>query len=258
MSVTLVGGGFSAETDAVVFAPFVADARARAERMARASDSAGGTLAGEEPRTPRIAVITVREPDDLTRHGRDLAAAIGRAGAVETIITALREGDVLSPDVLDDVDGVVLGGGLTPAYREAIAPVASRIRRLVEDGVPYLGFSAGAMIAPDRALLGGWQIGGVEVSPEEGAEELDEVTIEEGIGLLDVTVDVHAAQWGNLSRLLAAVDADLIDGGIAIDERTALVLETGRLRSVGAGNVWLVTRTDDGVRVRTLVADREG
>ena len=81
--------------------------------------------------------------------------------------------------------------------------------------MPYLGFSAGAAIAAERALVGGWRIGGVAVSPEEASEGLDELTVAPGIGLVDVAIDVHVAQWGTLSRLVAAVEAGLVEGGLA-------------------------------------------
>ena len=153
-----------------------------------------------------------------------------------------------------DVDGIVIGGGLTPAYLTAITPIAGEIRRQVSAGIPYLGFSAGAAIAAERALIGGWRIGGVEVSNEDGSEDLDEVTFAQGIGLLDVTVEVHAAQWGNLSRLIAATEAGLVDGGLAIDENTALVVGEGALGVVGAGSVWRVSQADGGVLVSTFGA----
>jgi len=245
MSVTLVGGGLAVESYGAIYGGFLQDAAARAARR--------------DDGVPRIAIITVREPGDLDRHARELSDALGAAGAFTPAFTTIAEGETVPASALADtddhgadVDGILIGGGLTPAYLAAVLPVAGRIRSLVENGVPYLGFSAGAMIAPDHALIGGWRIGDVQVSPEQGGEDLDEVTISPGIGLLDVTVDVHAVQWGNLSRLIATVDAGLVDGGIAIDENTALVLETGALRAVGAGTVWLVARTEGGVTVRTV------
>lgn len=241
MSVTLVGGGFSPRSNGAVYERFLRDA---AMVAARRDD-------GVSP-VPRIAIVTVREPDSLVRHAEDLTGALQAAGQFTAQLTTIAEGESVSADAFDDVDGILIGGGLTPAYLVAISPHAPRIRSLVESGVPYLGFSAGAMIAPDHALIGGWRIGGVEVSPQDGSEDLDDVTIEPGLGLCDVTIDVHAVQWGNLSRMIASVDAGLIDGGIAIDENTALVLETGALKAVGAGTVWLVSRADDGVNVRTV------
>jgi len=97
-------------------------------------------------------------------------------------------------------------------------------------------------------------MGGVEVTTQDAAEGLDEITIEPGIGLLDVTVEVHAAQWGTLSRLVAATEAGLIDGGLAIDESTALIVGVGALGVVGAGSVWRVSQADGGVLVSTFGA----
>ena len=65
-------------------------------------------------------------------------------------------------------------------------------------GRPYLGFSAGAMIAPERAIIGGYRVRGVEVCPEEASEGLGEVELREGLGLVPFAVDVHAAQAGTL------------------------------------------------------------
>jgi cyanophycinase len=176
------------------------------------------------------------------------------AGSRDVVVdtTVVAEGDVMPASALDGADGILVGGGLTPAYLSAFAPLAERIRNQVESGVPYLGFSAGAMIAPDRALLGGWLIGGIEVVGRDAAEDLDELTIDDGLGLIDVTVDVHAVQWGNLSRAIAAVDSGALDELIAIDEATVLAVGSGPLRSGGAGTVWVVTKDDRGVLVRSM------
>lgn len=236
MSVHLVGGGWTPESDATVFGPFIGEATARAAASGRV--------------TPSIAIITVGVggTDGLAA---ELASALAAAGTFEPQITPLANDELTELTAVTDVDGIVIGGGLTPAYLAAVAPIAGEIRRQVAAGVPYLGFSAGAMIAAERAIVGGWRIGGVEVSREEWSEGLDEVTIEHGIGLLDVTVDVHAAQAGTLSRLIAATEAGLIEGGLAIDESTALVVGEGALSVVGAGSVWRVSQSDNGVLVST-------
>jgi len=103
----------------------------------------------------------------------------------------------------------------------------------------YAGFSAGAAIAGSHAVIGGWRIDGTPVCPEDSNEELDPVTVVEGIGLVDGAVDVHAAQWGNVSRLVAVVEAGLAPHGIAIDEDTVLGPD-GQVR--GAGRVWHADR----------------
>jgi cyanophycinase len=254
MSVHLVGGGWSVGVETDVFGRFVEEAGERAK--ARGS------------RTARVVVVAVRDGDQ-DEHAAKLRAALRAAGdALDVDVTvapaAVAEGERLPDAALapegEPVDGIVVGGGLTPAYLDAVAPQADAIRAHVVAGAPYLGFSAGAMIAPDQALIGGWRIGGVEVSPEDGAEDLDDVTVVPGLGLVDVTVDVHAAQWGNLSRLVAAVESGLLDGGVAIDEDTVLVVGQGGLVVGGRGNVWRAVRTGGdadagaaGVIVSTLV-----
>ena len=61
-----------------------------------------------------------------------------------------------------------------------------------------MGFSAGAMVAPARAIVGGYRIRGTEVCPVEWSEGLEEVEIRDGLGLVPFAVDVHAAQAGTL------------------------------------------------------------
>jgi cyanophycinase len=244
VSIHLVGGGWAVEndttdTDAAVYGPFLAEAALRA------------TAAGRTD--PRIAIIAVRGGDGA-EHAAQLVAALETAGPLEPAITVLAPGDVATLPAVADVDGIVIGGGLTPAYLSAVAPIAGEIRRQVAAGIPYLGYSAGAMIAAERALLGGWRIGGVPVSPQSASEDLDEITIENGIGLLDVTVDVHVAQWGTLSRMVSATEAGLIRGGLAVDEGTVLIVGEGTLGVAGAGSVWTVSESEGGVLVSTFGA----
>ena len=78
--------------------------------------------------------------------------------------------------------------------------------------------------------------------------------VTEGLGLVDLAVDVHAAQWGTLGRLIASTEAGLVGGGVAIDEDTVLIVGDGTLHVEGLGSVWRVTSADNGVLVSTLGA----
>jgi cyanophycinase len=229
-SLTLVGGGW--DGDGRAFAPFLVAAAARRD-------------------VPRIAVIAVRDGDGEEHVSRLVAELPGR---VEPRVATVAHGGAVPAAVLDDVDGVLVGGGLTPAYLDALLPVADRIRALVAAGTPYAGFSAGSAIAARHALLGGWRLDGVAVVDEEVAEGLDALTVRDGLGLTDLTLDVHAAQWGTLARAIAAVEAGLVPRAAAIDERTALVLDGGGARVAGDGNVWSIERTGDAVAVRRETA----
>ncbi len=237
MSVHLVGGGWPDPTGEV-FEPFLEESAARAE-------AAGRTV-------PRIGLLLVRE--DAAARALEFETLLASVAACEVVATPIAEGELYTSDALTDIDGLLIGGGLTPAYYDAVAPIVEEIRLLVGDGLPYLGFSAGAAIAADAAIIGGWQIDGIPVCSHDVSEDFDDVTVVEGLGLIDLAVDVHAAQWGTLSRLIAATEAGLVEGGIAIDEFTALIIGDDALDVVGRGSVWRVTQHDDGVIVSSLGA----
>jgi cyanophycinase len=246
MSVHLAGGVWNND-DGSEFASFVAEAAERARTAGRDR--------------PRLAVVAIG--DDAEAHAARLTAQLARvldadapAGepALDAHVTALGERGVIPASAFGDVDGIVIGGGRTPAYRELLEPHFGELRRQVAAGVPYLGCSAGAAVAAERAVIGGWRIGGVAVAPEATSEGLDEVTVAPGIGLVDVAIDAHAAQWGTLSRLIAAVEAGLVEGGLAIDEQTTLVVGEGDLEVVGAGSVWRALPGESGVVVSTMGA----
>ncbi|WP_136708658.1 Type 1 glutamine amidotransferase-like domain-containing protein [Agromyces sp. H66] len=239
MSVHLVGGGWQDEPDGAAYAAFVAEAAARAAASGRD--------------VPRIAVVAVGD-GDAAEHAEQLVRAASVAGEFEPHVTAMGRDGEIPATAFADVDGILVGGGLTPVYRDLIEPHFGELRRQVAAGVPYAGYSAGAAIAAERALVGGWRIGGVPVSPEHASEGLDEITVAHGIGLVDVSVDAHVAQWGTLSRLVAAVEAGLVEGGLGIDESTALVVGEGGLRVAGHGSVWRVLPAESGVLVSTMGA----
>ena len=96
---------------------------------------------------------------------------------------------------------------------------------------------------------------------EDNAEDLDEVTVVDGLGLTASTVEVHTCQWGTLSRLVATVAAGRATSGIAVDENTVVILDPGTDGSVRAdgaaarvlggrvGQAWFL-RADEGSSVR--------
>src|SRR4051794_16492017 len=88
-------------------------------------------------------------------------------------------------DAAETLYGVLVGGRLTPRYHHAL--VAGGADWPAPE-IPYLGFSAGAAIAPSTALLGGWltEAGGPPcvIGPEDNGEELDPVTVDENTSLV--------------------------------------------------------------------------
>lgn len=240
MSIFLWGGGWTPAGDPDIVAPFLAEAAQRA--------------AGSGRMIPRIGFLLVRE--DAEGYATGFPASFEAVAPCEPVVTLLIvPGDgpaEFSSAVLTDIDALVIGGGMTPDYLRAVEPIMEEIRLLVADGLPYLGFSAGAMIAADRAVIGGYRIDGIQVCPEETGEDLEEVTISEGLGLVDLAIDVHAAQWGTLGRLVAATEAGLVGGGVAVDEHTAVIIGGHGLQVAGSGSAWRVLDEPAGVVVGAL------
>ena len=104
-------------------------------------------------------------------------------------------------------------------------------------------------MASARAIVGGWRLDGREVCAEEAGEDLDELAVRDGLGLVPFAVDVHATQWGTLTRLVHAVGAGLVDDGWAIDEGTALIVDERSVRVEGLGGAYRVAPRPGGVAV---------
>lgn len=147
-----------------------------------------------------------------------------------------------APSDLEGVAGVYVAGGLTPAYWDVVcdSDFGAALREF--DGA-YCGYSAGAAVAAASALVGGWKVGELEVCDSDFGEELEQVEVRPGLGLVDFTVEVHASQWGTLTRLVHAVHAGLCSTGVAVDEHTCVeVAPGGELRVHGLGGAYRVGR----------------
>ncbi|WP_367321127.1 Type 1 glutamine amidotransferase-like domain-containing protein [Streptomyces sp. HUAS ZL42] len=220
----LIGGGWDSAASWVVYGPFL--------------KAAGGS--------PRIGCLIVDEGDGVEYFDR-FDAVLRKVGDCTPVPLLVPIGERFEPEpVLDDIDGLLVCGGLTPAYQEALA--GERLPRLLAGrGIPYAGFSAGAAIAARDAVVGGWLSDGLPVCPEDSAEDLEEIEVRAGLGLVPFAVDVHAAQWGTLPRLIAAVARRGIRHGVAIDENTVVeVGAEGRARVAGLGRAHCVRPSPEG------------
>lgn len=155
-----------------------------------------------------------------------------------------------------ELGGLFVCGGLTPGYHAAVCADPELAAYIRATALPYCGFSAGAAIASETALIGGWQrtIAGraYTIAPEETAEDLDTLTVAPGLGLLPFAVEVHTSQWGTLSRLIHAADAGLVREGWALDEDTMLAFDQGQVSIHGLGNAYHVRATSAGTLVQIV------
>ncbi|RAG85794.1 hypothetical protein DN069_09810 [Streptacidiphilus pinicola] len=236
MNTYLIGGGWDDTAAELVYGPFLA--------------AAGGP-------EPVVACLVIDEGDGAEYVAR-FETALRKAAPCRPVPVLVPLGGTFDPAALDGVDALLVCGGLTPAYQEALAPVLADVSaRLAERGLPYAGFSAGAVVAASAALVGGWRSRGTAICPEDTAEDLDELDVRPGLGLVPFTVDVHAAQWGTLPRLIEAVALGAAPSGVAIDENTLLTVDGGRARVSGLGRVHLV-RAEGAHGDVTLRAYRSG
>ena len=225
MTAVLIGGG--RDDLGTVLTPFLAAAR----------------------RDPVVACVVVDEGEGAEEFAT-WAAALQDTSDCRPVPVLLPLGSPFSLEALDGADALFVAGGLTPAYAEALVPLAGPIRQWLGEGRPYAGFSAGAAIAPTEAVVGGWLLAGRPVCPPDAAEDLVEVTVTDGLGLLDLAVDVHAAQWGTLGRLIGAVSAGLVPARLALDNDAALLVDDDRgLSVIGSGVAHLVRPAASGVNV---------
>lgn len=244
MSIFLVGGGPDTITTTSVYDYFV-------------SEAGEGTDAKSEG--PRIAVVLFDGQGSGARFLPSYAEPLESRTKCLIRAVYVRPDEQVDPAVFIDVDAILVGGGPTPAYLGGLQRAVETINRAVVAGVPYLGFSAGAMIAPENALIGGYRINGTQICPEEWSERLSDVTLRSGLGLVPFTIDVHAAQAGTLGRAISAVSHGFAEKVVALDEDTALIVSQAPQKEVhviGSGHAWVITKTPGEPTVSVVASAR--
>ena len=216
------------------------------------ADTLGRFVAAARERSdgPILVVAHAEAASDLDEYREMLAAAGGARRSLTPVVVA-RDRPLTRPQLAARQPvGIFVCGGATPQYHEALCVETSWLDYARAAAIPYGGTSAGAAIAAERAIVGGWRRdrGGVDAAIiYQGASEgLDPVTVRAGLGLIAGSVEIHASQWGTLPRLLHAVDARQSAAGWAIDEDTMLEVAADRIGVWGLGQVYRVERRGDG------------
>jgi cyanophycinase len=218
----------------------------RGEDAVRASHAPFVNAVGEQA----IVALVLDEGDDtdVDRWTGSLTSA--GAGDVRAVVVS-KDRPPTAGDV-KDAGGVFVAGGWTPGYQEAL--VGAGTGWLPRDAV-FGGFSAGAAVAGEWAIVGGWRHGGREICAEEAGEDLEPLTVRAGLGLVPFAIDVHATQWGTVTRLIHAVRGGLVPEGWAVDEGTVLVYDGDRVAGVeGVGSAYRVSGAEGDLRLEVSVA----
>lgn len=214
----LIGGGWAPRGLRATLRPFVR--------------AAGGASA-------RIACVLLRGWGQRVAFPAYAAALRAAGGAAVTPVFVSPERP-LRAGALVGATGILVGGGATPAYHDALCPTAAEwLPALRARGIPYAGYSAGAMIAAEVALLGGWRARAPTAERRLVARAFGEGLIylecRPGLGLVPFLVDVHAARWETTARLRHAITAGWADDGWAIDEGTLVEMRGDGATAHGLG-----------------------
>ncbi len=202
----------------------------------------------------KILIIAVAESKDAETRIEDYYTVFTGLGLTtdELVALVLTPSEPLTLQMIEEIQptGIFVCGGTTPLYQEALCINTDWLEYVMQENIPYAGFSAGAAIASPKAIVGGWQIDvdgkTVAILDEELAEDLDALEVRSGLDLIPFAVDVHASQWGTISRLIHAVDQGMVDNGWAIDEDTMLEVTDDMIKVHGLGQAYFVERLQQG------------
>ncbi len=208
----------------------------------------------------KIAVVLISEnPDDKLQTELKYKQVLKACGVQETEMQFFW-GTPEAPVRLDLLvegkpSGVFVGGGTTPLYHQMLCKDLTWLEYIKENHIPYAGFSAGAAIAAEQAVLGGWKTfrdgHELEILDEELSEGLDVLSVKPGLGLVPFSVDVHASQWGTVTRLMQVIEQEISPEGWAVDENTMMVVEHGQVQIFGRGQAYHLQRqTENSVMVK--------
>ncbi|WP_026935573.1 type 1 glutamine amidotransferase family protein [Gulosibacter molinativorax] len=242
MSILLAGGG---EIEAL---------RPIAERFVAQIDARAGSSSA------KVAVVAAAaQPEAQLRATEALFAGLGielipvvaSVDAAGSVTEGFDGGELLT------ADGIVIADGQPLAILSALSSRVTDVRRLVHEQVPFLGIGGGAAVASEVAILGGTEIGGVQIAPNLPGDSAisGEVRVEQGLGLVDLTVLSHAAQRGIVGLAVACCEAGLADRILALDEGTALDISEAGIELFGTGSLWHVVGDAGGV---TVTSSRAG
>lgn len=178
-------------------------------------------------------------------------------GAAEVEVICPPPGaDALEPAALERIrrcTGLYMGGGDTRQYHAIYTRSDTRaaIRQAYWQGVPYGGFSAGALIAPAECTIWGDRL----TTPtnriclrgsEDGCD--DELLLGDGLGLIqDCLVEAHFSELGGFPRLAAALERRPIRYGLGIDNPICLeIRDEQEIRVHGQGRAYVLERREGG------------
>jgi cyanophycinase len=201
-----------------------------------------------------LLIIAYENEDEKIETQKKYYDAFNILGVLDNEIVPvfMSEGEYLSESLIRAVEptGIFVCGGLTPLYYQCICKDTKWLDYLISHDIPYGGFSAGSAIIAEKAIVGGWKIlineKEVPILDSDLAEDIEFLDVRNGLGLTSFSIDVHGSQWGTLSRLIHAIDQNIVETGWAVDEGTMLQIENENLKVYGLGQAYYVRKISNG------------
>ncbi|OIN67220.1 peptidase S51 [Exiguobacterium sp. KRL4] len=115
--------------------------------------------------------------------------------------------------------GIIISGGETERYQQFIVhtPIGAIIQERFQQGVPVVGFSAGALLTPSECRI-------PAIDQREG-----KALVLEGLSLVDAVISVHYDTWQEETNLLQAFETTMSRFGYGLPERAGIHLQNGQL-----------------------------
>ncbi|MBV9098758.1 MAG: Type 1 glutamine amidotransferase-like domain-containing protein [Frankiaceae bacterium] len=176
---------------------------------------------------PVVVVPLASTPGaDYARTGAHALAYFAALGADAVLAPDARKDAAGAASAVDGAGYIVLTGGSPRTLRDALVEtgLGEHIRGAADRGVLVMGSSAGAMVACRTTLLPQWR-GNPNVGP--------------GLGLLDGYVVVPHFDGRRTAWVRAGLAAE--PAVLGIPENSGVLVEDGRLTSLGQAPVTLIT-----------------
>src|SRR5215213_1547409 len=186
----------------------------------------------------RLAVITAAssQPEEMWALYKKLFHQLGVKDVVHVPV-ADRDAafDPAVVDTLKSAKVIFFTGGDQVRITSHLggSTMCDAIRAVYEKGATLAGTSAGTSCMSETMLVGG--------SSEESHKVSNALFMAPGLGFMtNVIIDQHFAERGRIGRLLGAVAQNPRILGVGIDENTAIVVNDGWFRVLGAGAVYVL------------------
>lgn len=121
---------------------------------------------------------------------------------------------------LKQCQGIIISGGETELYQRYLVatPIGDIIQSRFADGVPVAGFSAGALVSPERCVI-----------PEIDQRDNQRLRLP-GLALLkDAVVCVHYETWGEAAHLTQSFTEEATSRAFGLADESGIYLENQQL-----------------------------